>query len=66
MKSQRLIVLDFLIKNKSITEKQCKKLKVNRLSSLINRLRNQGHNIELLNGWGDKDSVYIYNQNSKK
>lgn len=62
MTSQRVIVLAFLQQNGSITEQQAKNLGVNRLSSLINRLRSQGHNIELLSGWQDKPSMYVYNK----
>lgn len=66
MKSQRVLLLEFLMINKSITEQQAKNLKINRLSSLINRLRNQGHVIDLLIGWGDNPSMYIYNKKTKK
>lgn len=62
MTSQRVIVLAFLEQNGSITEQQAKNLGVNRLPSLINRLRSQGHNIELLSGWRDRPSMYVYNK----
>ena len=62
MTSQRMIVLAFLQQNGSITEQQAKNLGVNRLASLINRLRIQGHNIELLSGWQDRPSMYVYNK----
>lgn len=62
MTSQRVIVLAFLEQNGSITEQQAKNLGVNRLASLINRLRSQGHNIELLSRWQDRPSMYVYNK----
>lgn len=62
MTSQRVIVLAFLQQNGSITEQQAKNLGVNRLASLINRLRSQGHNIELLSRWQDRPSMYVYNK----
>lgn len=62
MTSQRMIVLAFLEQNGSITEQQAKNLGVNRLASLINRLRSQGHNIELLSRWQDRPSMYVYNK----
>jgi hypothetical protein len=62
MNSQRLILLHFLQQNGSITEQQAINIGVKRLSSLINRLRNQGHDIELLNGWGERPSMYVYNK----
>ena len=62
MNSQRLIVLHFLQQNGSITEQQAKNIGVNRLASLINRLRNQGHDIELLTGWRERPSMYVLNK----
>ena len=59
--SQRLIVLEFLQQNGSITEQQALNLGIKRLAVMINRLRDQGHDIELLSGWRERPSMYIYN-----
>ena len=59
--SQRLIVLEFLQQNGSITEQQAFNLGITRLSALIKRLRDQGHDIELLSGWRERPPMYIYN-----
>jgi hypothetical protein len=62
MNSQRLIVLEFLQRNGSMTDQQAKNLGITRLSALINRLRNQGHDIEMITGWRDRPSMYVYNK----
>ena len=65
MNSQRLIVLEFLKENGSMTLQQAENLGISRLPSLIHRLRGEGHDIELLSGWRERPSMYIFNPPKK-
>lgn len=59
--SQNLIVLAFLEKNGSITLQQAEDLGISRLPAIVHRLRARGHDIELLSGWRERPSMYVYN-----